>query len=209
LERAAGEDSYERASEAIVPIGDPAHFPSQFEFGTDDNHNWQGRSDERIKLAVMTALHWDLAVPRDRVQVSVHRGWVTLTGRVSGDYERERAEADALMCSGVAGVSNRVICEAGNSRQRGRCHARERGHPVSSYTGSKLNQFDRFRREADVANRVSVFLNSLDSFQITRAEPSDIIADPVGVTLDCDYDCERRGAAGDPKIAQNSNQTKK
>ncbi len=33
--------------------------------------NWQGRSDERIKLAVMTALHWDLAVPRDRVQVSV------------------------------------------------------------------------------------------------------------------------------------------
>jgi hypothetical protein len=27
------------------------------------------------------------------------------------------------------------------------------------------------------------------------------------VTLD--YDCERRGAAGDPKIAQNSNQTRK
>jgi osmotically-inducible protein OsmY len=88
--------------------------PSQFEFGTDDNHNRQGRSDERIKLAVMTALHWDLAVPRDRVQVSVSGGWVTLTGRVSRDYERGRAEADALMCSGVAGVSNRVICEVGN-----------------------------------------------------------------------------------------------
>ena len=66
-----------------------------------------------------------------------------------------------------------------------------------------------FPREADVANWVSVFLSSLDSFQIMRAEPSDIIADRVGVTLDCDYDCERRGAAGDPKIAQNSNQTKK
>ena len=114
MERVAGEDSYERASEAIVPVGDPVHFPSQFEFGTDDNHNWQGRSDERIKLAVMTALHWDLAVPRDRVQVSVSGGWVTLTGRVSRDYERGRAEADALMCSGVAGVSNRVICEVGN-----------------------------------------------------------------------------------------------
>jgi hypothetical protein len=114
LERVAGEDSYERASEAIVPIGDPTRFPSQFEFGTDDNHNWQGRSDERIKLAVMTALHWDLAVPRDRVQVSVSRGWVTLTGRVMREYEKERAEADALKCSGVAGVSNRVICEAGN-----------------------------------------------------------------------------------------------
>jgi hypothetical protein len=42
-----------------------------------------------------------------------------------------------------------------------------------------------------------------------RVEPSDVIADPVGVTLDCDHDREGRGAAGDPKIAQNSNQTKK
>ena len=114
MERVAGEEAYERASTGQVPVPDPAHFPSQFEFGTDDNHNWQGRSDERIKLAVMTALHWDLAVPRDRVQVSVSRGWVTLTGRVSRDYERGRAEADALMCSGVAGVSNRLICEEGN-----------------------------------------------------------------------------------------------
>ena len=114
MERVAGEDSFERASEAIGPIGDPVHFLSQFEFGTDDNHNWQGRSDERIKLAVMTALHWDLAVPRDRVQVSVSRGWVTLTGRVMREYEKERAEADALKCSGVAGVSNRVICEPGD-----------------------------------------------------------------------------------------------
>jgi osmotically-inducible protein OsmY len=114
LERVSGEDSYKRASDAIVSNGDPADFSAQFAFGADDKHNWQGRSDERIKLAVMTALRWDLAVPRDRVQVSVHRGWVTLTGRVTRDYERGRAEADALLCSGVAAVSNRVICEAGN-----------------------------------------------------------------------------------------------
>ena len=88
--------------------------PSQFEFGTDDNHNWQGRSDERIKLAVMTGLHWDLAVPRDRVHVSVHHGWVTLTGRVMRDYEKSRAEANARMTAGVAGVINRLTCEVGN-----------------------------------------------------------------------------------------------
>ena len=41
-------------------------------------------------------------------------GWVTLTGRVTREYEKERAEEDALRCSGVAGVSNRVICEARN-----------------------------------------------------------------------------------------------
>ena len=114
MERVSGEDSYEQASEAMVPVAGAAHFPSQFQFGTDDTHNWRGRSDERIKLAIMTALHWDLAVPRGRVLVSVSRGWVTLSGRVTREYEKERAEADALKCSGVAGVSNRVICEEGN-----------------------------------------------------------------------------------------------
>jgi osmotically-inducible protein OsmY len=86
----------------------PAHSPSQFELGADDKHNWQGRSDERIKLAVMTALHWDLAVPRDRVQVSVDHGRVTLTGQVARDHEKSRAKADALMVPGVTGVTNRI-----------------------------------------------------------------------------------------------------
>jgi len=67
---------------------------------------------------VMGALHWDLAVPRDRVQVSVSRGWVTLTGRVVREYEKARAEADARMSPGVAGVTNRLSCEVGNSWSR-------------------------------------------------------------------------------------------
>jgi osmotically-inducible protein OsmY len=113
LERMSGERSYEHGSGGHVPIGSPAPLSSQFEFGTDDKHNWQGRSDERIKLAVMTALHWDLAVPRDRVQVSVDCGWVTLTGRVVREYERSRAEHDARMAPGVAGVTNALTCQSG------------------------------------------------------------------------------------------------
>jgi osmotically-inducible protein OsmY len=113
LESMSGEESYPQACEATVSSGGPAHFPSELEFGTDDKHNSQG-SDERIKLAVMTALHWDLAVPRDRVQVNVSRGWVILIGQVTREYEKARAEADARMTSGVAGVINRLTCEAGN-----------------------------------------------------------------------------------------------
>ena len=91
-----------------VSAGVPAHFPAQLELGADDKQSGQGRSDERIKLAVMTALHWDLAVPRDRVNVSVDRGQVTLTGRVARDYEKTRAEAVALTVPGVAGVTNSI-----------------------------------------------------------------------------------------------------
>jgi osmotically-inducible protein OsmY len=61
----------------------------------------------------MTALHWDLAVPRDRVLVSVDCGWVTLTGRVIREYEKSRAEVDARTIAGVAGVTNDITCEAG------------------------------------------------------------------------------------------------
>jgi osmotically-inducible protein OsmY len=114
LESISGEEAYEGANTSHVPAPVAVHFPPQFEFGADDKHNWEGRKDERIKLAVMTALHWDLAVPRDRVQVSVHRRWVTLTGRVMREYEKDRAEADARMAAGVAGVVNRLTCEAGN-----------------------------------------------------------------------------------------------
>jgi BON domain len=108
MERISGEDFYEHVSASNAPVDRPAYPPSQFELGPEDKHNWQGRSDDRIKLAVMTMLHWDLAVPRDRVQVSVDRGWVTLTGQVLRAYEKSRAEADALMTPGVAGVTNAI-----------------------------------------------------------------------------------------------------
>jgi hypothetical protein len=110
LERISVEDSYEDIGARNVPVGGPDHPASQFEFGAEDKHNWQGRSDERIKLAVMTALHWDLAVPRDRVQVSVARGWVTLTGRVARAYEKSRAEAVTRMTPGVGGLTNKITC---------------------------------------------------------------------------------------------------
>ncbi len=111
MESMSGAESYPPASEATGPGAPPAHSSSESKFGAEDTHNWQGRGDERIKLAVMTALHWDLAVPRDRVQVNVSRGWVILIGRVTREYEKARAEADARTIAGVAGVINRLTCE--------------------------------------------------------------------------------------------------
>ena len=114
MEQISGGNFYEDASTIDGPVGRPAGLPSRSEVGADDKHNWQGRSDERIKLAVMTTLHWDLAVPRDRVKVSVDRGWVTLTGQVLRVYEKACAEADAQMTPGVAGVTNQIACRSGD-----------------------------------------------------------------------------------------------
>jgi osmotically-inducible protein OsmY len=106
----SGVESFGRLNGGDVPVEGQAHF----ELEADATHKWQARIDEKTKLGVMTALHWDLAVPRDRVQVSVSDGWVTLTGRVAREYEKARAEADARMIPGVAGVTNHLSCEVGN-----------------------------------------------------------------------------------------------
>jgi osmotically-inducible protein OsmY len=103
----------ERGSGSDVPVRDPAGQPLQLEFSAKDKQKWERWSDDQIKLAVLTALHWDLAVPRDRVHVSVDRGWVTLSGRVGREYERSSAEADARVTRGVTGVTNAILCGSG------------------------------------------------------------------------------------------------
>ena len=65
-------------------------------------------ADELIRLAVLNALHWNLAVPRNRVSVEVRDGWVTLTGRVEMPYSKSCAERDALSAPDVRGVTNSI-----------------------------------------------------------------------------------------------------
>jgi osmotically-inducible protein OsmY len=102
-----------------VPAQDPTHDVSEFLYDATDesDHKWRRRRDEETRLAVMTALHWDLAVPCNCIQVTVRGGWVTLTGQVHRAYERSCSESDALMTAGVVGVTNAIDCKAEQSSQ--------------------------------------------------------------------------------------------
>jgi len=61
-----------------------------------------------VRLRVLNALHWDLAVPRDRLNVDVEDGWVTVSGTVDLPYQRTCAESDARNVEGVVGVTNLI-----------------------------------------------------------------------------------------------------
>jgi osmotically-inducible protein OsmY len=61
-----------------------------------------------VKLRVLNALHWDLAVPRYRVEVEVNNGWVIMSGLVDRPYQRQCAEFDARNVPGVVGVINQI-----------------------------------------------------------------------------------------------------
>ena len=98
-----------------IPVEHIAHTLSEFSNETADgsNRKWERRQDEEIRLAVITALHWDLAVPRHCIEVAVKDGWVTLKGQVRRSYEKSCSEADALAIPGVVGVTNDISCRAG------------------------------------------------------------------------------------------------
>ncbi len=93
-----------------TPIQHTAHTLSEFSDETADgsNRKWELRHDEEIRLAVITALYWDLAVPRHCIEVAVKDGWVTLKGQVHRVYEKSCSEADALTIPGVVGVTNDI-----------------------------------------------------------------------------------------------------
>jgi osmotically-inducible protein OsmY len=96
-----------------APVQHPTHDVSEFLDDATDGPDgkWRRRRDEETRLAVMTALHWDLAVPRNCIEVTVKGGWVTLRGQVRRAYERSCSESDALMTAGVVGVTNAIDCK--------------------------------------------------------------------------------------------------
>lgn len=66
------------------------------------------RSDSDIAAAAEAAFKWHALVPSDRIQVMVEKGWVTLKGEVSWDYQRREAENAVRILTGVVGVSNGI-----------------------------------------------------------------------------------------------------
>ena len=65
-------------------------------------------TSEDLRLRVLNALHWDLAIPRDRLNVDVENGWVTVSGMVDLPYQSSCAESDAKSVPGVVGVTNLI-----------------------------------------------------------------------------------------------------
>ena len=63
---------------------------------------------EDLRMRVLNAIHWDLAIPRDRLNVDVENGWVTVSGMVDLPYQRTCAESDAKSVAGVVGVTNLI-----------------------------------------------------------------------------------------------------
>jgi len=66
------------------------------------------RTDGDIARAVENVLEWNSLVPADAVKVMVEGGWVTLTGDVSWQYQKQAAADGIRSLSGVIGVHDKI-----------------------------------------------------------------------------------------------------
>jgi osmotically-inducible protein OsmY len=67
------------------------------------------RTDTELAHAAIDALTWDAEIPTHNIQVSVSKGWITLTGQVDVYFQRSAAERALRHLAGVRGVSNELV----------------------------------------------------------------------------------------------------
>lgn len=68
-----------------------------------DNH----RSDGDLALAACTVLEWNVVLPKN-LQVAIDDGWITLTGKVQWQFQKNAAEDTIKRLTGVKGVINNI-----------------------------------------------------------------------------------------------------
>jgi len=70
--------------------------------------NETDRNDQEIALEAIQALKKDGQVPHDRIKVTVENGWVTLTGNVPWNYQKEAARNAVRHLDGVKVFTNDI-----------------------------------------------------------------------------------------------------
>jgi osmotically-inducible protein OsmY len=69
------------------------------------------RSDADIRAAALQVLMLDSLVPAERVDAQVSDGWLTLTGAVSWQYQRDAAEDDVAPLLGLVDIDDQIVVD--------------------------------------------------------------------------------------------------
>ena len=72
-------------------------------------------SDAEIAGRIVDIFKWDVFVRNEKIDVKVEHGWVTLSGAVEWNYQKETAKTVAGRITGVRGVTNLTTVRARTS----------------------------------------------------------------------------------------------
>jgi len=98
------------------------------------------RSDEDIARSAQIVLSLNAAMPQNAIKVMVENGWVTLSGKLAWNYQREIANRVVANLVGVRGISDQIEL-----------------NPLVSRTNIKDQIYEALKRQAILdAQKVSV-----------------------------------------------------
>jgi osmotically-inducible protein OsmY len=67
-----------------------------------------GNGDDDVAKRALQAIAWDVFIPKDKVKLKVSKGFVTLTGELDWQYQKESVEGVVRRLIGVTGVFNEI-----------------------------------------------------------------------------------------------------
>ena len=94
-----------RAEEAVMALRGVKAVALEIEVRPGGAHS---TADDEIAHRILNVLRWNTSIPPESVKASVQKGWVTLSGTVEWNYQREAASRVVGEISGVKGVSNTI-----------------------------------------------------------------------------------------------------
>ncbi|MEO8253302.1 MAG: BON domain-containing protein [Flavobacterium sp.] len=71
-------------------------------------NNGEEKKDIEITTEILTIFSWNWNTLNDTIKVKVTKGWVTLSGKVEWNYQKEAAKAEVTNLIGVKGVCNNI-----------------------------------------------------------------------------------------------------
>jgi len=105
-------DTYEKKEEAEKAAKRVSGVKAVIEEIQLKSCNCDKKNDQEIAIEVLNALKWSWQIPNDKIQVKVENGWVTLTGELDWNYQKEAARTATSHLVDVKWVANNITVKS-------------------------------------------------------------------------------------------------
>jgi osmotically-inducible protein OsmY len=76
------------------------------------NSSYAKKDDNDVATEILNAYKWNMEVPNDKIKVKVEKGFVTLDGEVTWNFQKNAAKDAVSKLMGVTGVSNNITIKS-------------------------------------------------------------------------------------------------
>jgi len=105
-------DTYIKKSEAENAAKKVAGVKAVVEEIQVKSYNCDKKTDQEIANEILNSLNWSREIPKDKIQIKVEAGWVTLEGDLNWNYEKEIAKRIASNFIDVKEVTNNITLKS-------------------------------------------------------------------------------------------------